>query len=51
VTPTRLLRLDSGDFLAAVTQHATSSDRLESVVAARLGASAGMKKGQSQDCP
>jgi MFS family permease len=51
VTPTRLLRLDSGDFLAAVTQHATSSDRLESVVAARLDASAGMKKGQSPDRP
>ena len=51
VTPSRLLRLESGDFLAAVTQHATSSDRLESVVAARLGTSADIKKGQSQDCP
>jgi len=36
VTPSRLLRLESGDFLAAVTQHPTSSDRLESIVAARL---------------
>jgi MFS family permease len=51
VTPSRLLRLESGDFLAAVTQHATSSDRLESIVAARVGASADIKKGQSQDCP
>jgi MFS family permease len=51
VTPSRLLRLESGDFLAAVTQHATSSDRLESIVAARLDASAEIKKGQSQDCP
>ncbi len=51
VTPSRLLRLDSGDFLAAVTQHATSSDRLESIVAARLDASAEIKKGQSRDCP
>jgi MFS family permease len=51
VTPSRLLRLESGDFLAAVTQHSTSSDRLESVVAARLDTSAEIKKGQSQDCP
>src|SRR5438876_7877387 len=36
MTPSRLLRLESGDFLAAVTQHSTSSDRLERVVAARL---------------
>jgi MFS family permease len=43
VTPSRLLRLESGDFLAAVTQHSTSSDRLESVVAARLDASAEIK--------
>jgi MFS family permease len=45
VTPSRLLRLESGDFLAAVTQHATSSDRLESVVAARLDASAALRQG------
>jgi hypothetical protein len=51
LAPSRLLRLESGDFLAAVTQHSTSSDRLESVVAARLDASAEIKKGQSQDCP
>ena len=51
VTPSRLLRLESGDFLAAVTQHATSSDRLESVVAARLDASAEIKKGQSPGRP
>jgi MFS family permease len=44
VTPSRLLRLESGDFLAAVTQHSTSSDRLESVVAARLDASAEIKR-------
>jgi MFS family permease len=43
-TPSRLLRLESGDFLAAVTQHATSSDRLESVVAARLDASAAIRQ-------
>jgi MFS family permease len=43
VTPSRLLRLESGDFLVAVTQHATSSDRLESIVAARLDASAEIK--------
>lgn len=46
VTPSRLLRLESGDFLAAVTQHATSSDRLESVVAARLDASAALRRGE-----
>jgi CRP-like cAMP-binding protein len=51
VTPSRLLRLESGDFLAAITQHSASSDRLESVVAARLGVSADIKKGQSSDCP
>jgi MFS family permease len=45
VTPSRLLRLESGDFLAAVTQHSTSSDRLESVVAARLDASAEIRRG------
>lgn len=45
VTASRLLRLESGDFLAAVTQHATSSDRLESVVAARLDASAAIRQG------
>jgi CRP-like cAMP-binding protein len=43
VTPSRLLRLESGDFLAAVTQHAASSDRLESIVAARLDASAAVR--------
>ena len=51
VTASRLLRLESGDFLAAVTQHATSSDRLESIVAVRLEASAEIKRGQSVDCP
>jgi CRP-like cAMP-binding protein len=51
VTPSRLFRLESGDFLAAVTQQTTSSDRLESIVAARLNASAEIKKGQSPDCP
>ena len=51
VTPSRLLRLESGDFLAAVTQQTTSSDRLESIVAARLEASAEIKKGQPPDCP
>ena len=51
VETSRLLRLESGDFLAAVTQHSTSSDRLESVVAARLDTSAEIKKGQSSDCP
>ena len=45
VTPSRLLRLESGDFLAAVTQHAISSDRLDSVVAARLDASAALRRG------
>jgi len=46
VTASRLLRLESGDFLAAVTQHAISSDRLESVVAARLDASAALRRGE-----
>jgi len=45
MTASRLLRLESGDFLAAVTQHAISSDRLESVVAARLDASAELRRG------
>jgi MFS family permease len=48
VTPSRLLRLESGDFLAAVTQHPTSSDRLESIVAARLDSSAAIR-GQAPD--
>jgi len=48
VTPSRLLRLESGDFLAAVTQHPTSSDRLESIVAARLNSSAAIR-GQAPD--
>ena len=51
VTASRLLRLESGDFLAAVTQHATSSDRLESVVAARLDASAEIRRGPSPNRP
>ncbi|TMB60798.1 MAG: cyclic nucleotide-binding domain-containing protein [Chloroflexi bacterium] len=48
VTPSRLLRLESGDFLAAVTQHAISSDRLESIVTARLDSSAAIR-GQTPD--
>jgi len=48
VSPSRLLRLESGDFLAAVTQHAISSDRLESIVAARLDSSAAIR-GQAPD--